>query len=101
MWTSLWIDVWTENGGVLVSIAEGKASVEVSELTPEEAAAFDRIARGALDLTWGDRRAAPDSRRQSSTPSAPAEAAPHARRVGTRLRPPTDGATDQLTTSHG
>jgi len=35
-----------------MSIAETNASVGVSELTPEEAAgAFDRIARGALDLS--------------------------------------------------
>jgi GH18 family chitinase len=37
---------------VTVSIAGSSASVEVSELTPEEAiAAFDRVARMALDLS--------------------------------------------------
>jgi hypothetical protein len=37
---------------VLVSIAESNASVEVSELSPAEAAAtFDRIARDALNLS--------------------------------------------------
>ena len=35
-----------------MSIAGSSASVEVSELTPEEAiAAFDRVARTALDLS--------------------------------------------------
>lgn len=35
-----------------MSIAESNATVEVSELSPEEAAAaFDRIARGAVSLS--------------------------------------------------
>jgi hypothetical protein len=39
-------------GRVTMSIAESSASVEVSELTLEEAtAAFDRIARTAVDLS--------------------------------------------------
>lgn len=46
------MDMWMKDGGVTMSIAESSASVEVSELTPEEAAAaFDRIARTALDLS--------------------------------------------------
>ena len=46
------MDLWTKDGGELVSIAESNASVEVSELSPEEAAAaFDRIARDALNLS--------------------------------------------------
>ena len=50
--TWLWMDVWTESGGELVSIAESNASVEVSELSSEEAAVvFDRITRSALDLS--------------------------------------------------
>ena len=45
------MDVWMKDGGVTMSIAESSASVEVSELTPEEAAeAFDRVARTALNL---------------------------------------------------
>jgi hypothetical protein len=52
VWTYLWMDLWTGNGGMTVSIAESNASVGVTELTPEEAAAaFDRIARTALDLS--------------------------------------------------
>ena len=48
----LWTDVWTEKGGELVSIAESNASVEVNELSSEEAAAvFDRITRSALGLS--------------------------------------------------
>ena len=48
----LWTAVWTENGGELVSIAESNASVEVNELSSEEAAAvFDRITRSALGLS--------------------------------------------------
>jgi hypothetical protein len=44
------MDVWMKDGGVTMSIAESSASVEVSELTPEEAAAvFDRIVRSALN----------------------------------------------------
>ena len=50
--TWLWMDVWMKGGGVTMSIAESSASVEVTELTPEEAAAaFDRIVRTALDLS--------------------------------------------------
>jgi len=42
-------------------IAESSASVEASELTPEEAAAaFDRISRTALDLTGEEFLAALD-----------------------------------------
>ncbi len=49
MWTRLWI---TSEGVRFVSIADSKASLEVSELSPEEAAAaFDRIAREALGLS--------------------------------------------------
>jgi hypothetical protein len=56
------MDVWTENGGVTVSIAESSASVEVSELTSEEAAAaFDRISRTALDLSGEEFLAALDA----------------------------------------
>jgi hypothetical protein len=52
LWTSLWMDVWMKLGRVTVSIAGSSGSVEVSELTPEEAiAAFDRVARTALDLS--------------------------------------------------
>jgi hypothetical protein len=44
-----------------MSIAESSASLEVSELTPEEAAAaFDRIARTALDLSGAEFLAALD-----------------------------------------
>lgn len=44
--------MWTENGGELVSIAGSNASVEVSELSSEEAAAvFNRITRNALGLS--------------------------------------------------
>jgi hypothetical protein len=43
------------DGGVLVSIAESNASVGVSELSPEEAvAAFDRIVRGALNMSGAE-----------------------------------------------
>jgi hypothetical protein len=43
--------VWTKEG-LTMSIAESSASVEVSELTPEEAAAvFDRIVSSALNLS--------------------------------------------------
>jgi|tagenome__1003787_1003787.scaffolds.fasta_scaffold20155033_1 hypothetical protein len=46
------MDVWMRDEGVSMSIAESSASVEVSELTPEEAAAvFDRIVRSALNLS--------------------------------------------------
>jgi hypothetical protein len=46
---------------VTVSIAESSESVEVSELTPGEAAsAFDRIARIALDLSGAEFLAALD-----------------------------------------
>jgi hypothetical protein len=49
------VDVVVDEGGVTVSIAESSASVEVNELTPEEAtAAFDRIARTALDLSGAE-----------------------------------------------
>jgi len=49
------------NGGVTVSIVESNASVEVSELTPKEAAvAFDRVARNALDLSGEEILAALD-----------------------------------------
>lgn len=48
----MWTDVWMKDGGVTMSIAESSASVDVSELTPEEAAAvFDRIVRSALNLS--------------------------------------------------
>jgi hypothetical protein len=41
-----------EGGRVTVPIAESSASVRVTELTPEEAAAaFDRVARTSLDLS--------------------------------------------------
>jgi hypothetical protein len=46
------VDCLVDEGGVTMSIAESSASVEVSGLTPEEAAeAFDRVARTALDLS--------------------------------------------------
>ncbi len=52
MWARLWI---ASEGVRFVSIADSKASVEVSELSPEEAAAaFDRIAREALELSGPD-----------------------------------------------
>lgn len=45
------MDVWTNDGGVFVSIAESNASAEARMSTPEEAAVvFHRIARCALDL---------------------------------------------------
>jgi uncharacterized protein (DUF2336 family) len=51
-----------ENGGELMSIAESNASVEVSELSPDEAAAaFDRTVRGALDLSAAEFLAALDA----------------------------------------
>ncbi len=44
-----------------MSIAESSASVEVSELTPEEAsAAFDRIAHAAMDMSGEEFLAALD-----------------------------------------
>jgi hypothetical protein len=44
-----------------MSIAESNASVEANELTPEEATAtFDRIARGALELSGEEFLAALD-----------------------------------------
>ncbi|RFU21095.1 MULTISPECIES: hypothetical protein [Geodermatophilaceae] len=44
-----------------MSIAESSASVEVSELTPEEArAAFDRIAHAAMDVSGEEFLAALD-----------------------------------------
>src|SRR4051795_3457603 len=59
--TWLWMDVWMKDGGGIMSIAESSASVEVSELTPEEAAAaFDRVARTALDLSGEEFLAALD-----------------------------------------
>src|SRR5215203_2038528 len=46
------VDGRVDEGGVTMSIAESSASVEVSELTPEEATAvFDRIVRSALNLS--------------------------------------------------
>jgi hypothetical protein len=46
------VDGLVDEGGVTMSIAESSASVEVSELTPEEATAvFDRIVRSALNLS--------------------------------------------------
>jgi hypothetical protein len=60
------VDTWlvdgrVDEGGVAMSIAESSASLEVSELTPEEAAAaFDRIARTALDLSGAEFLAALD-----------------------------------------
>lgn len=55
------MDVWMTEGGVSMSIAESSASVGVTELTPEEAAAaFDRIARTALDLSGEEFLAALD-----------------------------------------
>jgi hypothetical protein len=55
------MDVWMKDGGVTMSIAESSASVGVAELTPEEAAAaFDRIARTALDLSGEEFLAALD-----------------------------------------
>jgi hypothetical protein len=55
------MDVWMKIGGVSVSIAESSASVGVTELTPEEAAAaFDRIARTALNLSGEEFLAALD-----------------------------------------
>jgi len=46
------VDGLVDEGGVTMSIAESSASVEVSELTPEQAAeAFDRVARSASDLS--------------------------------------------------
>ena len=52
---------WMGTGGVTMAIASSSASVEVSELTPEEAAAaFDRIARTALNLSGEDFLAALD-----------------------------------------
>lgn len=51
-----------EDGGKLVSIAGSNASVEVSELRPDEAAAaFDRIVCGALDLSGAEFLAALDA----------------------------------------
>ncbi len=45
-----------------MAIAERNASVEVTECTPEEAAAaFDRISRSALDLSGEDFLAALDA----------------------------------------
>jgi hypothetical protein len=55
------VDGLVDEGGVTMSIAESSASVEVSELTPEEAAeAFDRVARTALDLSGEEFLAALD-----------------------------------------
>jgi hypothetical protein len=55
------MDVWMRDGGVSMSIAESSASVGVTELTAEEAAAaFDRIARTALDLSGEELLAALD-----------------------------------------
>ncbi len=55
------MDVWMKDGGVTMSIAESSASVEVSELTPQEAAeAFDRVARTALGLSGEEFLAALD-----------------------------------------
>src|SRR5687768_960001 len=50
-----------EGRRVTMSIAESSASVEISELTPEEATeAFDRVARTALDLSGEEFLAALD-----------------------------------------
>ena len=54
-----------------MSIAESSASVEVSELTPEEAAeAFDRVARTALDLSGEEFLAALDEGKFDVDPDA-------------------------------
>jgi hypothetical protein len=55
------VDGLVDEGGVTMWIAESSASVEVSELTPQEAAkAFDRVARTALDLSGEEFLAALD-----------------------------------------